>query len=278
MAKVVAQAVSLKNPGNSLAAWLAGHHPDVFLALYSKAKQAQAKSTARGIARRLGRLADDGVTTYFGNDSGGGLDTVTVTADTSTPPDYSQLTLAPTDSGLQTIAFDSSSFTPPADLLTDSPTDASGSSFLSSVGSAITSAGSTLGGVLSSAGSGVLSGIGAVGSFLSSSSGLSALTNVAKSYFTAQAANTQAAAQQAVVNAQIARAASGQPAAPITYTTNAAGQVVPVVATQTPAGTVYSPLTSSTLSSLTPSSLQVFLSQYGLWLVLGGLGLFLLAS
>lgn len=270
MAKVVAQAVSLKNPGNSLAAWLAGHHPDVFLALYSKAKQAQAKSTARGIARRLGRLADD--------DSGGGLDTVTVTADTSTPPDYSQLTLAPTDSGLQTIAFDSSSFTPPADLLTDSPTDASGSSFLSSVGSAITSAGSTLGGVLSSAGSGVLSGIGAVGSFLSSSSGLSALTNVAKSYFTAQAANTQAAAQQAVVNAQIARAASGQPAAPITYTTNAAGQVVPVVATQTPAGTVYSPLTSSTLSSLTPSSLQVFLSQYGLWLVLGGLGLFLLAS
>ena len=158
-----------------------------------------------------------------------------------------------------------------------SSTDASGTNFLSSVGNALTSAGSTVGSVLSSAGTGVLSAIGAVGSFIGSSQGAAALTNLTKAYYGAQTANATAQAQQAVTQAQIARLQAGQVAAPITYTTNAAGQVVPVVATQTPSGTLYQPLTSSTLSSLTPSGLTVFLSQYWPWLALAGLGLWALA-
>jgi hypothetical protein len=49
--------------------------------------------------------------------------------------------------------------------------------------------------------------------------------------------------------------------------------VIPVYATQTPQGAVYQPLSPQGIASLTPSSFNVFLSQYGLWLGLGVLGL-----
>jgi hypothetical protein len=238
---ITAKAVDTAKPGASLAVWLAVHHPDLFLAAFKKAQAAQ-------VAKGLGRLADDGVTTFFG-DSGA----------------------SPSDAGVQTITFDSSVISPPPSFVTDA-TD-SGSGFLSSIGNGLTSAGSTVGGVLAAAGSGVLSALGSVGSYLTSASGLNSLTGLAKTYYGAQAASSTAQTQQAVLNAQIARAVTGQTAAPITYTTNAAGQLVPVVATQTPGGAVYQPLTGQTLASLTPSGLSVFLSKYGLWIALGVGGL-----
>lgn len=117
-----------------------------------------------------------------------------------------------------------------------------------------------------------------VAKFLTSAIGLTALTNAAGAYFKAQAAGSvaQAAAanaQAAVVNAQTARAVVGKTALPITYVANgASGTITPMISTT--GGLL--PVTSSTLSSLTPNSIQVFFAQYGTWLVVGGAGLFLL--
>jgi hypothetical protein len=125
-----------------------------------------------------------------------------------------------------------------------------------------------------SATSNVLSG---VASFLTSAQGLSALAKVAASYFSAKAAESTAAAkvaaaQATVVSAQTARAVTGSAAVPVTYVANANGTTSAMVSTT--AGLV--PLTSSILSGLTPSSIEVFLAQYGLWMLVGGAAVFLL--
>jgi hypothetical protein len=114
-----------------------------------------------------------------------------------------------------------------------------------------------------------------VANFLTSSAGLSALAKVASSYFTAQAAASNAsaaaskaaAAQATVVAAQTARAVAGQTALPIVTVANGAtGSTSQVISTTS--GLL--PLTSSVLSSLTPSSVEVFLAQYGNWFLIGG--------
>lgn len=116
-----------------------------------------------------------------------------------------------------------------------------------------------------------------VANFLTSGAGLLALAKVASSYFQAQAASSQASAaasatQAAILNAQAARAAVGKAALPITYVTNGStGASVPVISTV--AGSV--PLTGSMLASFTPNSIEVFLAQYGTWLLVGGAAAFL---
>lgn len=221
-------------PGNSLAAWLAGHHPDLFLTVL---KQAQVAQTAQKV--KLGGLGD-------------GLPSSDVTP------------------GLQEITFDSSALVP-AKFVTDA-TD-TGSSWLSNLGSALTSSGSSIGSTLLGAGSSVLGALGSVGSYLTSPVGLNNLTGLAKTYFTLQGQTSNAQTQQAVLQAQTQRAMAGQTAAPITYQRDAYGNMVPVYATQTPQGSVYQPLSRQGISNLAPSSISVFLSQYGLWLGLGGLAL-----
>jgi hypothetical protein len=114
-----------------------------------------------------------------------------------------------------------------------------------------------------------------VANFLTSSAGLSALAKVAASYFAAQAASSNAktaASQAAVLASQTARAVTGKTALPVTYVANANGTTSAMVSTT--AGLL--PLTSSTLASLTPSSVEVFLAQYGSWILVGGASLFLL--
>jgi len=228
----VVKALPLHKPGNSLAVWLAAHHPDLFLAAL---KQAQAQRVASRM--KLQGLGQDGITTTFDPEP-----------------------------ALQTITVDTASITP-NDFLTD--TTPSGSSFLDSIGSGFTSAGSTVGGALSSAGSSILGALGSVGSYLTSPTGLNSLTGLAKTYFAAQGAASTAQTQQAVLQAQIGRAATGQRAAPITYTTGANGLPVAVYATQTPQGTVYQPLSQQGIQSLTPSPISVFFGQYGLYIGLG---------
>ncbi len=235
-------------PGNSLAAWLAGHHPDLFLTLLQQAKAANVAQKIK--LNGLRGLADDGVTTTF-------------------DPTPAEVSLP--DPGLQQITVDTSAIVP-ANYLTDA-TD-TGSGFLSSVGSALASTGSSIGSALGSVGSGVLGALGSVGSYLTSTGGLNSLTGLAKTYFAAQGATATAQTQQAVLQAQVSRAATGQPVAPITYQRDAYGNVVPVYATNTPQGSVYQPLSAQGIANLTPSSLSVFFSQYGLWLGLGALALF----
>jgi hypothetical protein len=236
----------IDQPGNSLATWLAAHHPDLFVAVL---KQAQSQQVADKIRRRgLRGLADD-------------------------PPEfisamYDHSFTAPTvsEAGLDTITVNTDSIVP-SNFLSDA-TD-TGSSFLSNLGQATTSAGSSLASVAGSVGSGILGALGSVGSYLTSPVGLNNLTGLAKSFFGAQAAQSTAQTQQAVLQAQIGRAATGTTAAPITYQRDAAGNVVPVYATPTPQGTVYQPLSSHGIASLTPSGLSVFFSKYAVWIAGG---------
>jgi hypothetical protein len=223
----------IDHPGNSLATWLAAHHPELFVAVL---KQAQSQQVAQKIkGQGLRGLAD------------------------SDPSGFAE-------PGLQTITVDTEAIVP-SNFLTDA-TD-TGSSFLSNLGSGFASVGSTLGNVAGSVGSGILGALGSVGSYLTSPVGLNNLTGLAKTYFAAQGAQSTAQSQQAVLQAQIGRAATGVSAAPITYQRDAAGNVVPVYATQTPQGTVYQPLSHQGIAALTPSTFSILVSQYGLWIAGG---------
>jgi hypothetical protein len=242
------RALRVDVPANALAAWVAAHHPDLFLALH---RQAQAAHTAQRIKLNGLRGLADGTTTLF--------DSVDTPA------------LSLPEPGLQTITIDESLWAAPPNIVTDA-TD-TGSSWLSSIGDTATSAGSSIGSTLLSSGSSVLSALGSVGSYLTSAQGLNAMTGLAKTILTNQASANTAQTQQAVLQAQAGRVATGQQPLPIRYTTNSAGQLVPVYATQTPQGAVYQPLSAQGIASLTPSSLSVFVSQYGLWLGFGALAL-----
>ncbi len=249
MPKQTVKVLRVDTPGNSLSTWLAAHHPDLFVTLFKQAQAAQlaAKAQLNGL-----RGLADGTTTFD-------------QADTFNPG--ASLGVSP---GLQTITIDP--IEPlPFNLVTDATP--SGSSWLSNIGSGLTSAGSSIADVTGSVGSSIFSALGSVGNFLTSSQGLTALTGLTQTYFGAQAANSNAQTQAAVLQAQAQRAAAGQTAAPIRYTTDAAGNLVPVYATQTPQGAVYQPLSSQGIANLTPSSVTVFLSRYGLWLGLGALAL-----
>ncbi len=255
MAKRVVKGLRTDIPANALAAWIAAHHPDLFLALAQKAKAAQ---TAQQIKLKgLRSLADDPPLFDIGVDIPDVSPSIGPSFDFSEP-------------GLQTITFDSDSIVP-SSFVTDA-TD-TGASWLSNIGSNPTSSGSSIGSTLANVGSSVLGALGSVGSYLTSPAGLNAATGLAKTIFQTQATVAQAQTQQAVLQAQTNLVATGQQPAPIRYTTNAAGQLVPVYTTQTPQGAVYQPLSPQGIASLTPSSFNVFLSQYGLWIGLGVLGL-----
>lgn len=112
---------------------------------------------------------------------------------------------------------------------------------------------------------------GVAGYVASGVTAIAALAKVAAAYFTAQAAGSNAAAQQAktqaaILAAQTSRAVTGQNALPIQYVANGTGTTTPMISTT--GGLL--PLTGNTLSALTPSSVQVFLAQYGTWMLVGG--------
>lgn len=245
MTNATIKVLNTQKPGPSLAVWLAYHHPDLFLATLNKARAAQA-----GTKTRLGRFAD-GTTTQY-DDSGG---IVTFDSSQSSIPDF--VDVAP---NLDTITVDQSSLTNlPDNLISDS----AGSSALSAIANGSTSTGSSLGSVIGGGISGVLGALGSVASYVGSATGINTLTGMAKSIYGTQTANS-------VLQTQIARAATNQLAAPITYTANAAGQLVPVY-------TNGSPLTTQGLASLTPSSLSVFFSQYGVWVLVAGVAIIALS-
>jgi hypothetical protein len=269
MPNATIQVLSVKNPGNSLSVWLAGHHPDLFLTMLQHARQQQASRAiqSRGLKGFRGLGQDDGTTTTF--DTADTFDPsvpTTVNIPGWTPGEAPSTPSVEPD--LQTLTLDTSQVASlPADLVTDATP--AGTDFLTSIGNATTSAGSTIGSVLGTGVSGVLSALGSVGSVVASPAGLNLLGQVAKSYFGAQAANAQAQTQQAVLATQIARTTTGNLAAPITYAPTATGSVVPVYQTQTPNGPVYQTLSSQGLASLTPSSISVFFSQYQTAILIG---------
>lgn len=242
MAKVRVQALRTDKAGNSMAVWLAAHHPDMFVTLLQKAKAAKA-------AKKLQGLGDDGLTTSFDASS----DTFNPGFDPTAAADTSG-SLSSFDPTLTTVSIDDSaldSMSP--NLLTDA--NSSGADSLAALGGTPTSSGVSVAQASQSSGNSFLSALGQVGSFIVSKPGLTALTNLA----TTIAGTTQGQ----VLQTQIARTSANQTAAPITYTRDALGNLVPVYATQTPQGTLYQPLTPSGIQSLTPSNLSVLLNQYG---------------
>jgi hypothetical protein len=263
MANVRIKALDVGKPAGSLSYWLAVHHPDLFLTVY---KQAQTARNAAALNRGMGRFAQDDGSDLFSFTSTPDDDSnpLNLTFDTSSAisPDLTSFT-----PGLTDVTVDSSVTDIAPNLVSDA-TDA-GNQAVSQAANAPTSNGSTLGGTLASAGSSVLGALGTVASTLTNPTVVASLASAAKAYFTAQGQVQAAQTQAAVLNTQLARVAAGQTTAPITYVTGANGQQIPAYVTQGPNGPIYTPVSSSALASLTPSSLSVFLSQNGIWVVIG---------
>jgi hypothetical protein len=111
-----------------------------------------------------------------------------------------------------------------------------------------------IGDFLSSIGSSISDAASSVGSFLTNSDNLKALTGLASTYL-----NTQSQAN--VLNAQIARAQASQPPLPVQYTQNSAGQYVPVVPVASN-GLVVQP-NSSAVAQYVPVTSSMFASSGG---------------
>ncbi len=211
---------SLKN-GINLAYWLYKIHPQLFNALQRPAQQA----TGRG---KFGRLGDD-LTDFVPFDASDYVPSV----DTTVPYDTSSIT-----SGDIAATLDPVIINLPDPSLTNIGIDAALTtpdfSFNTSAAAAPAISSGGLSGALAS-----------IGSFLSSATGLSSLSNLATA---AYKANTP---QAATIATQIGRVQAGANPAPITYGYNAAGQLVPILAKANTAGVALNP---QTLAGLIPAS------------------------
>lgn len=263
MGKITVKALPANKAGNSLAIWLAANHPDLFVTLY---KQTQAMKNAKkarlnGI-RGLSQDDSAGVTTTFDTpDLSDSIGTTTTFDSSALSSSFTPLS----ESDLQPISIDESSLDSLSpNLLTDS--NSSGLATIANLGGTPTSSGQTVAGATGSqTSSGFLSALGAVGSFVGSKAGSNALLNLATAVI---GANTP---QAQTIQTQVARTTANQTVAPITYTRDAAGNLVPVYATQSPSGTVYQPLTPQGIAALSPSNIQVLLTRYGPYIFVGSL-------
>jgi hypothetical protein len=183
-----------------LAQWIEQEHPQLFAALYAQAARAGFNSRPvrlRGCGcdhAHLGALGQDDAADF--------LDAESAVANSAV--DYSG---SVAQAGETISASD-----PMSEVSFDASTIGSG------VGASLSSGS---GDFLSSVGSGLANAAEGVGSWLTSSQGLTSLTNLAS---TLVATN----AQQQVLAAQVARAQAGQAPLPITYAVAANGQAVPV--------------------------------------------------
>lgn len=206
----------MSTAAEQLSRWIEKTHPDLFDTLYS---HVQRRRTSAAIARA--RLRG------FGQDDGADM----ASFDPAIPD--SSVDLAPvtvdiptlTSSDLQTpgvnVAIDPG---PDVTSALDVSTDNSGTGFLQSIGSGITTAASN------------------VANFLTSNQGLSDLTKLGTAFFQYQNNQVNAQLQTQVLQAQVARAQAGQSPAPVTYAM-VGGKLVPVY-TSNPLATVNGALIS----------------------------------
>lgn len=250
--------------GLSHAYWLRVVYPQVYLGVLRTMQQIHAKVAGLGglgcDRDGLGVLGQDGGTTGFDtltvDESGTGDFSVTDTipvVDVSAPTEPTPTVVAPLSAtDLTPVSVEAATNLP-------TPPDVS--------------AGTTS----SSSSPGVLS---AVGNFLTSSAGISALLTVGAAAVKAAATVQAAKAQSTILGMQVARLQAGLNPAAVSYAVNpATGALTPVIATGT-AGSI--PLTGAQVSALTPgnaSALAVsnFFSEYGL-MIGAGLLLWLMLS
>jgi len=133
----------------------------------------------------------------------------------------------------------------------------------------------SVGSGLSSVGSGIENAVGSVGSWLTSSQGLTTLSSLGTAYLNNQA-------QQNVLQTQIARTQALQSPLAVTYTQTANGSVVPVLpysstgvpltlsgTTAQPAIAGYVPASPTVLQSLTPGFSSLNWSEYLPYILIG---------
>jgi len=114
------------------------------------------------------------------------------------------------------------------------------------------------------------SALSAVGSYLASPAGVSAVLQVGKAALQASAAASNAQTAQTVLQAQVARTVAGGNPAAISYQVDpATGQLTPVLATTAGATPVTAPLLSALAPNAATLQLTAFLSQYGIWVAAG---------
>lgn len=206
-----------------LAIWLAASHPRAFRAIAAKVATVnaqRAKGFSGGPFGALGLSIDD-------------LQPVTLETDTT------HEVFAP----MADISFDSTALsTPNFDLGPglSSVSDSSSGGFWSTLGSSI-----------GSFASGTANVLGSVAQSLTSPQAIQAAGQIAATVIAADANRSQAAQQQAVLQAQLARVQAGQPPASIIYGTNSYGQQVPMYYNARTGQ--YQPTSPSLLSSLMPS-------------------------
>jgi hypothetical protein len=244
----------------SLVAWLWDQHPEI---VYQLARQAAAPSKLGA----LGQCFSCDLDLFAGSCDYSSLSCSTLATD---PTSLCTVSLSATCTPLDNLGIDSGTCLP-----TLSESD------LTPVGTCAVTGGCnipiTCGTSASATNSATSSSLSGVASYVASGvAALGALAKVAAAYFNSQAAGSNAAAQEAktqaaIVAAQTARAVTGQNALPIQYVANGTGTTTPMISTT--GGLL--PLTGSTLSSLTPSSIEVFFAQYGTWLLVGGAAAFL---
>lgn len=197
----------MSTAAQQLAQWIEVAHPDFFSALYSYV--AQRRMSAQLATARLRGFGDDGdldLSDFTPDLSSVDTDTTDLISSQYTPGTVDIPTLTSDDLGVSPV----NTAIVPADNTLDVSTDNSGTSFLSEVGSGISSAASS------------------VGNFLTSAQGLGDVTKLATAYFQAQTSSTNAAIAKQVLTAQVARAAVGASPAPIQYAVSSTGQLVPV--------------------------------------------------
>jgi hypothetical protein len=202
----------MSTAAQQLSQWIENTHPEFFDYLLTHVTQARMRTATRQ-ARLLGFGQDDTDITF---DTGG---------------DY-----APSYSDADTIA---SSYSPAAvDIPTLSESDLSTPGLTTalepSTGDISVSTDNSGSGLLSSLGSGISSAASSVANFLTSSQGLSDVTKLATAYFQVQNTQANAAVQTQILQAQAARAAAGQAPSPVSYGVSASGQLIPIYATGTP--------------------------------------------
>ena len=206
----------MSTAAQQLSEWIEITHPDFFNVLYRYVANRRVGMALNGA--RLRGFGDDGDTLdYFTPDVSADVDpdTTDAIASSYTPATVDIPTLTASDLGVSS-AVDTPLVPVSTDATLPVSTDSAGSSsFLSTVGSGIASAASS------------------VGNFLTSAQGLSDVTKLATAYFQLQTTNTNAAIQKQVLTAQIARASVGQSPAPLTYAVASNGQLVPIYAVST---------------------------------------------
>jgi hypothetical protein len=222
----------MQSAAQQLSQWIEQTHPDFFDYLYSYVQRSGLANVSR--KARLRGFGDDDfdfsvpdisdvmsnvtvdpidLSSSIASQSIGAPDTVT---SQYTPSTVDIPVLSSSD--LQSISPMNTVIGPQDSGSLDVSTDNSGSGLLQSLGSGIASAASS------------------VGSFLTSSQGLTTVANLAKAYFQLQTSQVAAQMQTQVLNSQLSRAAQGQAPNPITYVTGANGQLIPVYNTSALAG------------------------------------------